>query len=325
VPAGKDQWTLKPGLDASLKALGQRGDILKALAAKKKEHAPDKNLRRFEPGGQGQEVLLGSVLVSVPEDELRDRRSLVVEDFQGTRWIVDIGLREPGTIPPDGAVVEVSARTPKPREMDASILKIAEASGGLYSDTLHVAEDPAATPAWRQGHVRRLEALRRGGIVERGSDGVWQVPQDFARRAADYDAARTGRLEVRVRSWLPLTEQTRHAGLTWLDTAGVAVPGDRLAKVRQARLTFLQEKGWLEKGEIEPGEALRNRLRVMELRRTSGRLASSTGRAAVELVPGDRFDGRFEKAMDLGQGRIAVVGNAKEFALVPWRPELERH
>ncbi|OZB13975.1 MAG: hypothetical protein B7X53_14915 [Hyphomonas sp. 34-62-18] len=325
VPAGKDQWTLKPGWDASLKALGQRGDILKALAAKKKDHSLNQSLRRFEPGEQEQEVLLGSVLASVPDDELRDRRSLVVEDFQGTRWIVDIGLREPGTIPPDGAIVEVSARTPKPREMDASILKIAERSGGVYADALHLDADPAATRAWRQGHVRRLEALRQAGIVERVSDGVWQVPQDFARRAADYDVARTGRLEVRVRSWLPLAEQARHAGLTWLDMEGPGVPGDRLVKVRQARLAFLQEKGWLESGEREAGEPLRDRLRVMELRRASSMLASSTGRAAVELVPGDRFDGRFEKAMDLGQGRVAVVGNAKEFALVPWRPEMERH
>jgi len=323
--AGKDQWTLKPGWDASLKALGQRGDILKALAVKHRDRSPDNNLRRFEPVAQEQAVLLGSVLASVPEDELRDRRSLVVEDFHGTRWIVDIGLREPGTIPPDGAVVEVSARTPKPREMDASILKIAAASGGVYSDALHVDAEPGASRAWRQGHVRRLEALRQAGIVERGSDGVWRVPQDFAQRAADYDAARTGRLEVQVRSWIPLAEQPRHAGLTWLDTEGAGVTGDGLAKVRQARLAFLHEKGWLESGDSELGEALRARLRVMELRRTSGRLASSTGRSAVELVPGDRFEGRFEKAMDLGQGRIAVVGNAKEFALVPWRPEMERH
>ncbi|OZB15487.1 MAG: hypothetical protein B7X53_11335 [Hyphomonas sp. 34-62-18] len=325
VPAGEDAWTLKPGWDASLKALGQRGDILKALAAKHRDRSPDSNLRRFELGGPEQEVLLGSVLASVPEDELRDRRSLVVEDFHGTRWIVDMGLREPGAVPPDGAVIEVRTRTPKLREMDASILKVAERSGGVYSDTLHVDADPGATPAWRQGHVRRLEALRRAGIVECGSDGVWQVPQEFAQRAADYDSARTGRLEVHVRSWLPLTEQARHAGLTWLDTGGAAVPGDRLAKVRQARLTFLQEKGWLERGDSELGEALRARLRVVELRRTSGMLASSTGRSAVEMLPGDRFEGRFEKAIDLGQGRIAVVGNAKEFALVPWRPEMERH
>jgi type IV secretory pathway VirD2 relaxase len=324
-PAGMNAWTLKPDWETTLKALGQRGDILKALAAKNRDSAPDQNLRRFEPGVRGQERLLGSVVASVPEDELRDRRSLVVEDFHGTRWIVDVGLREPGTIPPDGAVVEITSRSPRLRDIDASILSIAERSGGLYSGALHIEADATATPAWRQGHLRRLEALRHAGILERAADGVWRVPKDFARAAVDYEAARTGRLEVQVRSWLPLMEQTRHAGLTWLDAAGAGVPGDRLAKVRQARLAFFREKGWLEHGEREAGEVLRDRLRVMELRRASGTLASITGRAAVELGPGDRFEGRIEKAIDLGQGRIAVVGNAKEFALVPWRPEMERH
>ncbi|MDP3458655.1 MAG: DUF3363 domain-containing protein [Hyphomonas sp.] len=324
-PAGMNAWALKPDWETTLKALGQRGDILKALAAKNRDSAPDQNLRRFEPGTLEQERLLGSVVASVPEDELRDRRSLVVEDFHGTRWIVDIGLREPGTIPPDGAVVEIASRSPRLREIDASILSIAERSGGRYSGALHIDADPTATPAWRQGHLRRLEALRRVGILARTDDGVWHVPKDFAGRAVDYDTERTGRIEVQVRSWLPLMEQTRHAGLTWLDAAGAGVPGDRLAKVRQARLAFFREKGWLEHGEREAGEVLRDRLRVMELRRASGTLASITGRAAVELGPGDRFEGRFEKAIDLGQGRIAVVGNAKEFALVPWRPEMERH
>jgi hypothetical protein len=70
---------------------------------------------------------------------------------------------------------------------------------------------------------------------------------------------------------------------------------------------------------------LRHRLRSMEWQRAVSVLSGSTGRASVDLVPGDRFEGRFEKAIDLGQGRFAVVGNAKEFALVPWRSEMERH
>lgn len=325
MPGGKDRWTLTPGWDASLKALGQRGDILKALALKSSDRSADNTLRRFEPDREGQAALLGSVVASVPDDELRDRRSLVVEDFQGARWIVDMGLREPGTVPPDGAVVEVRALTPRLRETDASILRVAERSGGEYSDALHIAADPAATPAWRQGHVRRLEALRRDGIVERGSEGVWQVPKDFAARALDYDARRAGQVEVRVRSWLALPEQISHAGLTWLDTEGAGIAGVQVARARQARLAYLQEKGWLEGPVSEVGEALRNRLRAMELRRAAGMLAASTGRAPVEMVPGDRFDGRFEKVMDLGLGRFAVLGTAREFALVPWRPEMERH
>jgi type IV secretory pathway VirD2 relaxase len=323
--AGKNAWTLKPDWETTLKSLGQRGDILKALAAKNRDSVPDQNLRRFEPGTQRQERLLGSVVASVPEDELRDLRILVVEDFHGTRWIVDIGLREPGTIPPDGAIVEITSRPPSLREIDASILSIAERSGGRYSAALHIDADPTATPAWRQGHLRRLEALRRAGVLERTGDGVWNVPEDFAGRAVDYDAARTGRFEVQVRSWLPLTAQARHAGLTWLDTASANEPGERLATTRLARLAFLGEKGWLEGEVVEADQTLRDRLRVMEWRRTVSMFSTSTGRAAIELVQGDRFEGRFEKAVDLGQGRFALVGNAMEFALVPWRPEIERH
>jgi type IV secretory pathway VirD2 relaxase len=324
-PAGMNAWALKPHWETNLKALGQRGDILKALAAKNRDHMPDQNLRRFEPRTRGQERLLGSVVASVPEDELRDRRSLVVEDFHGTRWIVDIGLREPGTIPPDGAVVEITSRPPRLREIDASILSIAERSGGLYSGALHIEADPAATPAWRQGHLRRLEALRHAGILERAADGVWHVPKDFARFAVDYDAARTGRIDVQIRSWLPLMEQARHAGLTWLDTDAGNKPGDQLVAARQERLAFLEGRGWLEGEVVATDHALRNRLRAMEWQRTVSILSASTGRDAVDLVPGDRFEGRFEKAIDLGQGRFAVVGNAKEFTLVPWRPEMERH
>jgi hypothetical protein len=318
-------WALKPDWETTLKALGQRGDILKALAAKNRDLKADQVLRQFEPGANGVEKLLGSVVTSVPEDELRDRRSLIVEDFNRQRWIVDIGLREPGTIPPDGAVIEVGARTPKLREMDTYILKIAERTGGKYSDALHVEADPAATPAWRQGHVRRLEALRLAGIVERNGDGSWHVPQNFADRAVAHDATRSGRLDIQVRSWLSLDEQTGHAGLTWLDMNAEHKLGDRLESAWKARLAFLEQQGWLGTGAEEVDEVLRHRLRTMELRRAVSVLSGSTGRAGIDLVPGDRFEGQFEKAIDLGQGRFAVVGNAKEFALVPWRPEMERH
>lgn len=324
-PAGRDAWRLTPGWEASLKAMGYRGDVLRALAAKGQAHVPDQNLRPFEPGAHGRERLVGTVLTSLPEDELRDRRSLVVEDFHGGRWMVDIGLREPGTIPPDGAVVELGARQVKLREIDASIVRISERSGGIYSEALHADADPASTPAWRQGHVRRLEALRREGIAERRNEGTWSIPNNFADKAMGYDASRTGRIELQVSSWLPLKDQVRHPGLTWLDSEAAELPGDNLATVRKARLDFLRQKGWLGDGISEIDETLRNRLRAMELRRTSEALAAATGRGSVELTQGERFEGRFEKAVDLGQGRLALIGNAREFALVPWRPEMERH
>jgi len=41
------------------------------------------------------------------------------------------------------------------------------------------------------GHVRRLEALRRAGIVERVADGCWKVPADLVEKGRAYEAQDT--------------------------------------------------------------------------------------------------------------------------------------
>ncbi|MDP9900739.1 hypothetical protein J2W36_003005 [Variovorax ginsengisoli] len=53
-------------------------------------------------------------------------------------------------------------------------------SDGIYSTAIHRAQlkqtghrDPQATVDM---HVRRSEALRRNGVVERLADGVWRIP-----------------------------------------------------------------------------------------------------------------------------------------------------
>ncbi|WP_141396766.1 DUF3363 domain-containing protein, partial [Rhizorhabdus dicambivorans] len=54
----------------------------------------------------------------------------------------------------------------------------------------------------------------------------------------------------------------------------------------------------------------------------SGYIAE-VGKPFVEARPGDRIDGRLVRRIDLASGRFALVENAKEFTLVPWRPVLE--
>ena len=64
--------------------------------------------------------------------------------------------------------------------------------------------------------MRRLEALRRGGIVERLEEGVWRVPSDLPAQGAKYDVRKRGRLVVEVRSHLSLEQSVRALGATWL-------------------------------------------------------------------------------------------------------------
>ena len=65
-------------------------------------------------------------------------------------------------------------------------------------------------------HVRRLEALRRAGIVERVAEGVWRVPADLPKQGRKYDAQQLGGVSVELRSHLPIERQTRAIGATWL-------------------------------------------------------------------------------------------------------------
>src|SRR3546814_4722586 len=56
-------------------------------------------------------------------------------------------------------------------------------------------------------HVRRLEALRRAGIVERVAEGLWKVPDDLPERGRQYDAQRLGGVAVELKSHLPIERQ----------------------------------------------------------------------------------------------------------------------
>ena len=102
------------------------------------------------------------------------------------------------------------------------------------------------------GHTRRLEALRRAGIVERVSDGFWTVPADLVDRGKAYDRARGGDVSLQLHSHLPIEQQIRAIGVTWLDQQ--LIDGARHTQVNRgfadavhnalnARLDFLVEQG----------------------------------------------------------------------------------
>lgn len=86
-----------------------------------------------------------------------------------------------------------------------------------------------------EAHVRRLEALRRAGIVERINADNWIIPEDFEQRAADYDAKRRRTLSVRVLSAFDLEAQITSDGATWLDRQLVSRDSVQRLRVASAR------------------------------------------------------------------------------------------
>jgi len=325
---GSAKWRLKPGWERALQAMGRRGDIIRSLSAGLSPGKLVKGVRFLEERTGDNVPLLGVVLSQGPVDELRDKRFLLVEDMKGTPWYVPATDLDPGEVPPTGAVVEVGARQSRPRKADQVIAGIAERSGGLYSEALHQAADTSASSAYRLAHKRRLEALRRGGIVQRRTDGIWEIPADYLEKAGAFEAEKGRGVSVRVRSWITLDGQVNARAMTWLDEPEFELGqeiSERVVAARRARLSFLQREGLLGDGGKGLSEDQRTRLKHEELGRVNEAEAARSGRTPIILSPGQTFEGRFERTMDLAQGRMALIGNEKAFAMVPWRRDLERH
>ena len=202
----------------------------------------------------------------------------------------------------------------------------------------HLRRDPSASEEFARTHLRRLEALRRGGAAQRNPDGSWTIGADHLARVEAYEATQRRNRPVAVSMLSPYSVErlVDHEGATWLDRELTSAAPLKLREAgfgAQARRAQEQRRRWLVAQGFGvagaapgtwPGDLL-VRLEKRELAVAADRLAKELGRAHVEVGPGSRLEGTLLRREQLASGAYAVVGRAREFALVPWRPELEPH
>jgi len=231
-------------------------------------------------------------------DELRDRGYLVVDGIDGKAHYLALPPKSELAQYPMGAVVEVKGSADI-RITDKTIAALSK--DGLYRTDHHLAiaqrqSTPDRTPQEIvTAHVRRLEVLRRAGIVERVIEGVWKIPSDLPERGRQYDAQRTGGVAVDLKSHLPIERQTRLIGATWLDQQlfkggkglGDLGFGSEVKHAMQQRADFLVEQGLTEKR-------------------------------------GQRITGIYRRNIMLASGRYAMLDDGMGFTLVPWKPVIEQ-
>lgn len=150
-------------------------------------------------------------------------------------------------------------------------------------------------------HVRRLEALRRAGIVERVAEGLWKIPSDLPERGRQYDAQRLGGVVVELKSHLPIERQARVIGATWLDQqlfGGGKGLGDlgfdsEVKEALQQRADFLAEQGLAERRgqRVILARNLLATLRNRELAQAAKDIAEETGLEHRPLADGQRVAG----------------------------------
>jgi hypothetical protein len=317
--------------------MGERGDIVRTM--QRAMRGVPRDLAVFEPGENARSVV-GRVAAKGMADELYDRGYLVVDGTDGKAHYVTLNAKVELEQYPVGAVVEARGSA-EFRAADKNI--IALAVDGLCRTEHHLTVAKAQAKPERNpkeaadAHVRRLEALRRAGIVERVAEGIWRVPTDLPERGRQYDMQRLGGVSVELRSHLPIERQVRVIGATWLDqqliggAGGIAPVSDRGfgGEVREAlrqRSDFLVEQGLAERRgqRVILARNLLGTLRGHEIEGAAKTIAAETGLTHRAVADGERVTGTYRRSVQLASGRFAMLDDGMGFSLVPWRPVVEQ-
>lgn len=334
-------WSLSDRLEPTLRDLGGRTEVVEAMHRALKAEGQDRDPSSFQihdivPGAP----VVGRLVDKRLADELGDGIAVIVDGVDGR--IHHVAPLDPSRVEdiPIGAVVEIGPPEMANRPADRAI--VAAAEDGIYRPSRHLEQarlnghghggDPEG---FVDAHVRRLEALRRAGIVERIDADRWRIPEDFEKRAATHEVGRSRQAMIRTLATLDLEAQITADGATWLDhrlvgrlssdlsTAGF---GHEVAAAMERRREHLIDQGdavLRQDGQTAYRRNLIATLQSREVERVGRELADARAvpfRAAAE---GETVHGTFEQMVQLASGRYALVENAREFTLVPWRPVIE--
>jgi hypothetical protein len=327
-------WVIRTDAEQVLRAMGERGDIVRTM--QRAMSGMQRDLAIFVPGGNARPVV-GRVAAKGMADELSDRGYLVIDGVDGKAHYVALNARTELEQYPVGAVVEARGSAAF-RTADKTIASLAV--DGHYRTDHHLAiartqDAPGRDPVEVvNAHVRRLEALRRAGKVERVAEGVWRIPADLPEQGRQYDVQRLEGVSVELRSHLTIERQTRVVGATWLDQqliGGAAGIGDKgfgsdIHEALRQRVDFLVEQGLAERRgqRVILSRNLLGTLRSRDIEAAAKTIATETGLIHRNVTEGERVSGIYRRSVLLASGRFAMLEDGMGFSLVPWKPVIEQ-
>lgn len=327
------RWRMAPNWESTLRSMGERGDIIRTT-----QRALGDAQREVAIVGHGAHAhpIVGRIAAKGMVQEMEDQAYLMVDGLDGRAHYVTLPKGADLSDFPMEAIVDV--RPAGPRAADRTISTLAV--NGIYRTDEHLDQvrshsksrfDPET---FVQGHVRRLEALRRAGMVERVEEGVWRIPEDLVERGRQFDAERSGGVTVTVQSGLSIQRQTQTLGATWLDRELLSdqrrIPattwGVQIKQAMVERESFLIDQGLAQRigNRVIYARHLLQTLRDRELQATAQSIESDTGLTYRSTQDSERLSGTYRRSVQLVSGRFAMLDDGVGFSLVPWRPVLER-
>ena len=343
------RWAISDRAEPTLREMAERGDIIKTMHRALADHgiADERGPSQYVTHGkQIAHPVVGRVLAKgLAGDEMGDRLHLVIDGVDGrTHYVETADASKLDEIRRDQIVsLDPVPTRAEPRPADLNIHTVAEANGGIYRPGQHleatrdIIERRHGDPdAFIRSHVRRLEALRHAGHVERIDADHWKIPADIAGRGAAHDApGRPQDFAIRTLSTLDLERQIGSSGATWLDRELVA---DKRTPLAEADFGQEVKDALHRRAErlVEMGHATDRGQTITIPRKTIGALerqevdyvgqqmAAERGLPYAPSGPGEYVTGRLAGVATLTSGRFAMIEDGLGFQLVPRQPVLEK-
>jgi len=206
-PVGPAQWTLKPGLEPTLRELSIRGDIIKTMhrAMNQAGRAPD--VAGFALHGEDvADPVVGRLIERGLDDELKGSAYAIVEGVDGRTHHLRFADLELTGDAHSGAIVEARIyqdaggreRLSLATRSDLSLDQQVTAQGATWIDRQLLARDPQAGTSGfgvevREAMDRRVEFLASEGLAQRQGQKVTfarDVLERLKRRELDETASR---------------------------------------------------------------------------------------------------------------------------------------
>ena len=153
--------------------------------------------------------------------------------------------------------------------------------------------------------------------------------------AAEQETSSRQQTQLRILSYLNLEKLAGTDGATWLDrelanknpthVSNQGFGADVKVALRN-RIQWLAEQGLtqtVDDGAVRPTANAFNELKRRELQRTTHSIIARSGLSHASPTEGEAFSGTYKHSVNLADGKYAIIENAKEFVLVPWKPSLE--
>jgi hypothetical protein len=325
-------WRVADGLITRLKALADADELERAVA-------PLRSGRDLQPllEADSSSVMMGELVHVSVADDFGDRFLAIIQTGQGELRYARFERADDLAVLDEiqtGAIVSFEPAVPTLRPSDETVARVASKTGGFYSPALHGEREADVGAGIMAANVRRLEAMRRMGLVERRPSGEFEVGSDHLSTALRFEErlARRAPFTAKVQSYWSLNEQVDALARSHLDRVlageAAAPEGDsafsrRFEHALQQRRLFLIEQGWMGEQEAGPSRQALQRMATLELSTKAKELSGELGLHVLTHIP-NRVAGVYARRIDLAQGRMALIIGDRQAMLVPWRPALER-